>query len=151
MENNSDIDFFDSIANEIINNEKFLEQKKYIQHGTTTVYDHVYSVAKEAYRMGLKKKNIDLKSLIRGALLHDFFLYDWHILEGRKRLHGYRHPRIALDNARKYFEINELEANIIRSHMWPLTFFHIPLSREAWIVNFADTKMGIRETLKRRD
>ena len=34
------------------------------------------------------------RELIRGALLHDYFLYDWHIpdKENPHKLHGFYHP-----------------------------------------------------------
>ena len=42
------------------------------------------------------------------------------------------------------------EENIIRSHMWPLTFWHYPQSREAVIVCLADKIVSTKETLFKR-
>ena len=143
--------FFENIK-DIISNENFQSMKKYIQHGKTSVYTHSLILAYICYKKSLKYKNIDRRSLIRGALLHDYFLYDWHlprIINKRKGLHGYSHPKVALNNANNDFKLNKKEKNIIRSHMWPLTFFHMPLSKEAWLVCKYDKILSIKETIKK--
>ncbi len=139
---------FNQLLSELRTHPKCLEMKDYIQHGSMNTYDHCISVAKLSYRIH-KKFHIrcDESQLVRGAFLHDFYLYDWHHHEGR--WHGYKHPHIALEQANKYFEISEKEANIISSHMWPLTLFHMPKSREAVIVCIADKVCSMKETLVR--
>lgn len=56
--------------------------REFIQHGDVTVYAHVTSVARAslsfAEHLGRAGISIDRASLLRGALLHDYFLYDWH-------------------------------------------------------------------------
>ena len=143
--------FFENIK-DIISNENFQSMKKYIQHGKTSVYTHSLILAYICYKKSLKYKNIDRRSLIRGALLHDYFLYDWHlprIINKRKGLHGYNHPKVALNNANNDFKLNKKEKNIIRSNMWPLTFFHMRLSKEAWLVCKYDKILSIKETIKK--
>ena len=53
---------------------RLLETKQFMQHGDTNVYDHCVAVAKVSCvlvdKMGL---SVDRESLIRGALLHDYF------------------------------------------------------------------------------
>ena len=56
--------------------------------------------------------------------------------------HAAAHPLIALDNARKYFELNQKEENIIKGHMFP---FGMPKSREAWIVSYVDKYIAVFE------
>ena len=89
------------------------------------------------------------RDLVRGALLHDYFLYDWHDKYHRdiKRLHGFYHPGIALRNAMKEYELTKREQDIIKKHMWPLTVIP-PLCREAWIVTMADKYCSMLETMK---
>ena len=69
---------------------------EFIQHGDVTVYAHVTSVARAslsfAERLGRAGISVDRVSLLRGALLHDYFLYDWHDPDPSHRLHGFRHP-----------------------------------------------------------
>jgi HD superfamily phosphodiesterase len=54
--------------------------KKFIQHGRVTVYKHSVSVAMMCLMLAHKFNiEVDEASLVRGALLHDYFLYDWHL------------------------------------------------------------------------
>ena len=133
-------------ANPIIRTEKFKEQKKYIHHSKHNVYRHVLSVAYISYKIALNKKNIDMASLIKVALLHDYYLYDWHN-PNHKRPHGFTHPKTAAINAKRDFGLTRKEERAIRSHMWPLTLFHIPTSRIGWIICLAD-KISARHEYK---
>ena len=53
-------------------------------------------------------------------------------------------------NAQRVFGITKKEQNVIASHMWPLTFRHIPTCREAVIVCLADKYCAIVESMFRR-
>ena len=141
-------EFFD-YAKPIIKDPRYQAMKKFIHHGNTSLYRHSVMTAFIAFKKGKKKKRIDMESLVKGALLHDYFLYDWHVLEGRKRLHGFRHPWIAASNAIRDFNVNKKVVGIIQTHMWPLTFYYPPHSREAWIVAHAD-KIATHIDMKRK-
>ena len=125
------------------------EMKNYIQHGAVTTYMHCINVARVSYWMNRRwNLKADEKVLAVSAFLHDFYLYDWHT--DSEGLHGFYHPGIACRNAVNHFHINEHVQNIIRSHMWPLTFTVLPLCREAWIVCMADKYISTKETLLNR-
>ena len=122
----------------------------FIQHGDVTVYAHVMSVALESCRMARRLERagvrVDKASLVRGALLHDYFLYDWHYDgDGSHKLHGFTHPRRALMNALQDFELNEVERNSILRHMFPLTPIP-PKYIEGYLVTMADKISATRET-----
>ena len=85
----------------------------------------------------------------RGALLHDYFLYDWHDPDPSHRLHGFRHPFFALANAERDFDLTPRERNVIVRHMFPLVPVP-PTCREAWIVCVADKACALRETIAPR-
>ena len=127
--------------------------KRQIQHGDVTVYAHVTSVARAslsfAERLGRAGVSVDRASLLRGALLHDYFLYDWHDPDPSHRLHGFRHPFFALARAEEDFELTPRERNIIVRHMFPLVPVP-PTCREAWIVCLADKWCALRETVSGR-
>ena len=95
---------------------------EFIQHGDVTVYAHVTSVARAslsfAERLGRAGISVDRASLLRGALLHDYFstigttptraidctdfgirFLPWHV-------------------RRKIFELTSRERNIIVRHMF---------------------------------
>ena len=89
-----------------------------------------------------------MDALVIGALLHDYFLYDWHDGKGR-HLHGFTHPECAFRNAEKDYTLSPRVKNIIIRHMFPLTPVS-PTCTEAWIVCIADKICAIEETLFRR-
>ncbi len=135
-------------GSDILMSRNFRLTREYIQHGNMTVNSHCMNVAK--YSLAFSDKlhiSCNRKELIRGALLHDYFLYDWHDGEHAKlyRLHGFRHPGIALMNASKEYQLTEREKDIIKKHMWPLTIVP-PMCREAWIVSTADKWCSLMET-----
>ena len=139
-------------APDILRSKNFNRTKEYIQHGNVTVNSHVMNVAR--YSIILSEClhiSCSRRELIRGALLHDYFLYDWHIpdTENPHKLHGFYHPGVALRNAAKEYPLTERERDIIGKHMWPLTMVP-PLCREAWIVTAADKWCSILETLHMR-
>jgi len=137
---------------DIILSPKAQVMKSFTQHGETTVFDHCLAVAKYSllYAHFFEKTlriSIDKDSLVRGALLHDYFLYDWHVKGASEGLHGFTHPRTALRNASRDFELNDIEKDIIVKHMFPLTPFP-PMHRESIIVSLADKWCALAETFK---
>ena len=136
-------------ASDILGSENFKSTKNHIQHGNMTVNNHCMNVAK--YSLAISEKlhiPCNRKALIRGALLHDYFLYDWHSKDHVQpwKLHGFFHPGIALKNAAKEYPLTHREKDIIKKHMWPLTLIP-PMCREAWIVTTADKWCSLMETL----
>lgn len=138
------------ILNEIRNTSRFKLSKDFIQHGKTSVYMHSVSVAYMSCYLAEKYcLKVDYHSLIMGALLHDYFLYDWHDKESNhKRPHGFYHPSAALANAEMDFELNWRVKNIIKRHMFPLTPVP-PGCLEGWLVCIADKICSTKETVKR--
>ncbi len=129
----------------LLKQKRIAEMKQYIQHGSISCYQHSIAVAYYSFLI-IRKLRIrcDESALIRGALLHDYYLYDWHEAADWHRWHGFRHPNTALRNASCDFTLNKCEQDIIRKHMWPLTIIP-PTCREAWIVNIVDTVCSIME------
>ena len=66
---------FRSYLEEILEKKKFLKMNRYLQHGTTSCLLHSIAVAYYSYRLcKFLKLNVHEKELIRGALLHDYFM-----------------------------------------------------------------------------
>ncbi len=134
---------------DILSHKKFQEMNNYIQHGTTTTLRHCLSVSYTSYKIA-KAFGYDYKSTARAGLLHDLFLYDWHThpKETGNYFHGFTHPQVALHNAKKYFDLNFVEKDIIVKHMWPLTIVP-PKTMEGYIIMYADKYCGLIETVQR--
>jgi uncharacterized protein len=138
-------------AARIFDNGRFDEMDKSIQHGKTTTKEHVLNVANISVKLGdILRIRYSKGELVRGALLHDYFLYDWHERaneeNGRpKNLHGFKHPGIALRNAEEDYSLSRREREIICKHMWPLTLTRVPRCKEAWLVVVADKVAAVSE------
>lgn len=132
---------------DVLSYESVKEQKKYLQHGVTNVYDHAFAVAYVGLALAARLHlNVDERSLVRGALLHDYFLYDWHVPDKAHRLHGFTHAKRALKNALKDFKLNAIEKDVIRRHMFPLNPVP-PRYLESWLVGAADKVCTCSEVL----
>lgn len=155
----------------IIKSDKYKLMNSFYAHGKTTVLRHSLNVAVmsiyiykmilylyvhfnvfirlitfDKMSMSTKMSFVNENELILTALLHDFYLYDWHTVKSKIKWHGFVHPKIAAENAKKYFHINgNIEKNI-ECHMWPLTFTKVPMTAEGIIVCMADKMCAIKET-----
>ena len=122
-------------------------QKLNIHHGTFNVFEHCVNVAyMSIYISNTLHIKPNHRALVRGALLYDYFLYDWHIPEPSHRLHGFNHAKTALRNAGRDFTLSDIEKDIIKKHMFPLNL-SFPKNKESWIVLIADKFCALCETL----
>lgn len=148
---------FRGILTEVCRNSRLLSSNQFMQHGTTSVFRHSVSVAYVSFYIARKYHiRVNEEALIRSALLHDYFLYDWHEKDASHKWHGFYHAGKALRNAMEDFELSEIEQNAIARHMFPLNPIP-PRCREAWIICLADkicssgeTADGLRSRRKER-
>ncbi len=124
------------------------KMKSFIQHGQESTFDHVLHVSYVSFILAKKLRlPLDGKSLARGGFLHDFYLYDWHVRDPlRKRFHGFHHAKTAHDNAVACFKINQVEEDIIMTHMWPMTL-KLPRYKESYFVNLIDKIVSLKEII----
>ena len=143
--------FFWEEVRQVCSSSRMNKSRTFYQHGKINMYVHSLRVAYICYYWVKKYHlHVDEKALIRGALLHDYFLYDWHDKEHEhKRPHGFFHPSAALCNAKQDFILTRKEENIIQRHMFPLTLIP-PGCKEAWLVCMADKVCSTRETVRER-
>lgn len=132
---------------------KVEQMKELSHHKVTTTYTHCLNVAEYSYQLAKRLHiKVDEESLAMGALLHDFYLYNYR---AQDEIGGYehltKHPGNALKNAKIYFEVSDKVENIIASHMWPLTITKLPKSREAVLVCIADKVCAFKELALHRE
>ena len=68
--------------------------KNFPHHGQTSVFAHSVAVTYLCVALALRLRlHVNMRALVRAALLHDYFLYDWHAFDGGEhRLHGFSIP-----------------------------------------------------------
>lgn len=130
----NDSDFIDLI-DEYLNNENFKKTKYIEQHGVNR-YDHSLRVAYYSYLI-TKFLKLDYSETAIGGLLHDFFLDSSDKTFSSKFKYLFIHPKLAFETASLEFDLSEKELDIIKTHMFPVSFF-IPKYLESWIVSFVD-------------
>ena len=85
---------------DILKSANMQKEKKFLQHGKVSVYTHSVRVAVlSLFLAELLRVKVNEEAMMRGALLHDYFLYDWHEKDDSHRWHGFSHARAALKNA----------------------------------------------------
>ena len=130
-----------------LNNEKILKMKEISMHRGSNCYEHCFKVAKKAVKKSLRRKNINLEVVIVGAILHDYYLYDWRDDKSKLKGHGKNHPDIAIENALRDFNISNEVKRVIKTHMWPINIKEYPNTKEARIVSLCDKAVTIGESL----
>lgn len=144
---------FNTILKPYLSHPKVQQMKEYCAHGRISVFAHSLGVADMAYKLDRRfGSKSDLQVLLTGALLHDFYLYDWHDAKlsfNIFKMHGYTHPSAACRNAVETFHVDERTQEVIRCHMWPLTLRSVPRHREAVLVCIADKLCALKETFHR--
>lgn len=130
----------------ITESKEYKRTKNLRQHGNVTVFEHSLSVAETSLKISEKLHlKIDEESMVKVALLHDYFLYDWHD-DDHPKLHGLRHATIAAKNADRDFGLTKKEYRAIRSHMCPMNL-RFPTSREGLILTIADKYCAAKESI----
>jgi uncharacterized protein len=136
---------FETYVKDITDNSHFNKLKKDLHHGISR-YDHSMRVARWTYKVCNFFKFDNNKEVTRAALLHDFYINeDLTIVGGTKAL--VEHPQVALKNSKKYFEINDLQEDIIKHHMFPCTLA-FPENKEAFLVSLIDKGVSTYEMLR---
>lgn len=143
---------FTELVMETMQGSRFAVEEEFIQHGNTSCLLHSIAVAYFCYKIAMflgEFVNFRLYELVRGALLHDYFLYDWHIEPKRKNgLHGFSHPFTAFYNALFDFNLTDVERDIITRHMFPLVPL-IPRYKESHLVSLVDKVCSLYEVFSR--
>ena len=142
MENEiKDLEYLEIISN-IMKNKKFNQIKQCRHHGITR-YEHSLRVSYYSYLI-TKKLRLNYIETARGGLLHDFFIND-DLTEKKQKLSMFYHPYYSIKNAEHYFDLTDLEKDIIINHMFPTLPHKIPKYLESWIVSLVDKVVATYE------
>ena len=136
----------ESLYQSFLIDEKILRMKDISMHRGSNCYEHSFKVAKKAIKKSLNRKNINLEVVLLGAILHDYYLYDWRNDRSKLKRHGKNHPGIAIENAVNDFNISEEVKKVIKTHMWPINIKDYPNTKEAKIVSISDKAVTIGES-----
>ena len=128
---------FLSLTRELLDSKQVRMMGRWKHHGPVTTLDHSLFVAFSTYRVA-RLLHLDVRAAVRGALLHDLYLYDSKDKSAHPGNQCFDHPRFAARNAAALTALTPKERNIILSHMWPLGGA-LPRSLEAWVVDLVDT------------
>lgn len=144
MDQNLDNEYLETIKDYLSNG--YVQTLKNIPHHNSNRLEHSLNVSYKSYKV-CKKMHLDYKSAAIAGLLHDFYfntILECDKVKDKVKLFMNEHPEDALKNAEELFELNELEKDIILSHMWP-TSKHIPKHKESFVVSFVDKFYSAKE------
>ncbi|MBR5329751.1 MAG: HD domain-containing protein [Firmicutes bacterium] len=126
------------------------QEDVYRQHGSVTCYQHSVAVTLMSVRLARSMRlKVDMESMIKGALLHDYFLYDWRSDDNdiTRRHHGFNHAEYALENACRDFSLSPVACDVIKKHMFPLNICP-PKYKESYVVSVADKIIATKEVCR---
>lgn len=138
--NITDTEYYLLIA-DLLEYEEIQNLKKFRHHIMTTRFQHCLNVSYYQYKL-CRLFRLDAKSAARAGLLHDLYFYD---TKGKPSVrHSQHHPEIALENAEKLFELNDKERDMIKNHMFPMTFAK-PKYAETYLITIVDKYCAVME------
>lgn len=137
----------EDIYQSFLHDQRILKMKEVSMHRGSNCYIHSFKVAKLAIKRALRHKKGNLEIILLGAILHDYYLYDWRVDKSKMKHHLSSHPYTAAENAERDFGIHEPIKKVIRSHMWPVNFKDFPKTKEARIISNADKAIYLREII----
>ena len=132
-----------NIVKDILYNNEFDKLGEIVHHGLDRK-NHSLRVSYYSYKI-CRMLGLDYVSSARAGLLHDFFYENNRNSNFAKRAKTLvNHPKYALKNSLELFSLNDMEKDIIVSHMFPISI-KPPKYIEGWIVNVVDDVVAVSE------
>ena len=136
---------YKKVVKDIFRNVEFKKLLNIEHHGISRM-EHSIKVSYYSYIIA-KKLKMNYVSVARGGLLHDFFLDGDERSNKEKFFDTFTHPKRALKTSVVNFKINDIEKNIIVSHMFPI-YLSLPKYKESVLVNIVDKIIGCKEMIR---
>ncbi len=131
------IDKYLSLVGDILRDESVKQMKGYQHHRAVTTHFHSTFVSYTVLKMCEKIKPAEERDIVRAALLHDYYLYEWYT-EKHEEKHIWYHPKQSVKNIEQHFgKLSEMQRNMILAHMFPMSY-ETPSSLGAWLLTMAD-------------
>lgn len=128
---------------DLLENKDVTDLDKHPHHLGASRFQHSLNVSYFNFLL-CKFFRLNAKSAARAGLLHDMFFYERKNHTKIQNRHPVEHSNIAFYNASMRFPINDLEADMILNHMWPLTP-HLPRHAETVIITITDKFCAVSE------
>ena len=136
-------EYIEEYGKDILESASFQSLKTHMHHFKSNTYAHCIAVTMKALKFAKKMRiPVDIPTMVRACLLHDYYLYN-HRTEERIKWHLLKHPAIAAANAERDFHLNALGVDMIQGHMWPVNPFYLPITREGWFLVYADNAVSV--------
>lgn len=136
-----------SMVADIIGNKELERLRSITHHIRTTRFQHCLNVSYYSY-LFCRKFGMDSRAAARAGLLHDLFFYDRKAYNMFRRKgqpsHSEMHARQAAENAVMLTPLSELELDIIKKHMWPMTR-QLPKYKESYVITVVDKYCAVLE------
>ena len=139
-------DYIDCV-HDLLEDKNILRLRDFGHHSGTTRFQHSLNVSYYNFLL-CRFFRLDARAGARAGLMHDLFFYDrigHEPIDGRG-WHCTEHPKVAFFNASELFPINQVEGDMIASHMWPLAP-HMPRYRETYVITLVDKFCAVAEVL----
>ena len=138
--NITDAEYYRIISG-LLESDEIQKLKHFPHHIMTTRFQHCLNVSYYHYKL-CRFFRLDAESAARAGLLHDLYFYDTH---GKPSVHHSKyHPQIALENALKLRKLNDKEIDMIKNHMFPMTFAK-PKYAETFLITLVDKYCAVLE------
>ena len=137
---------FLALTEELLAKDEVRRLAEIVHHYSVSRLQHAKSVAYISYLRCLEK-GLRAEETAKAALLHDLF-YRHRKEKDREKGMLFRHPAVALENARKLLSLSPVGEDIILRHMWP--FGRRPRTKEGWLVCRMDKYCAMHEFLASR-
>lgn len=138
------------LGGDIVASERFAKAKRVPHHNKNgNIADHSLETADYALALTrwLRRHGIlvNERDVVRTSLLHDVGMTEDDVFHSPSRKKAYSHPREGARIAREEFGLDEIEAEAILHHMWPICLTP-PHSALGWVVSAADKWCSMNET-----
>jgi len=138
------IDKYIELTGDLLRHPDVQAMKTYNHHREVTTHFHSMYVSYTVMKMCEALHPSEEREIVRAALLHDFYLYEWYT-EKHEEKHIWYHPKQSVKNIEARFgKLSDMQRNMILAHMFPMSY-ETPSSLGAWLLTAADKRCATND------